>query len=213
MDTFAEIADERRGLAELLSGLTQEQQATRSLCEAWSVHDVAAHLIMPMTVSTPRFALALLACRGSFDRANLRLTRQVARRPFGQIVEVLRREAGSRFTPPGAGPEAPLTDLLVHGMDIRWPLGLARAVPERRLRTSLGWLTGPGARGVVPRGRLDGLRLEADDLDWSHGSGAAVRGDAQALVLAMCGRTAALGHLGGDGVPMLRARLSARTDD
>ena len=34
MDLFAEIADERRGLADLLSGLTTERQATRSLCSA-----------------------------------------------------------------------------------------------------------------------------------------------------------------------------------
>ncbi len=209
MDTFAEIADERRGLADLLSGLTGEQLAAPSLCHAWSVHDVAAHLVTPLEVSTPRFALAMLACRGDFDRANVRMTRQQARRPIHDVVEILRRKAAVRFTPPGAGPESPLTDLLVHGLDIRWPLGLPRDVPEARLRTALTFLTSTPARGPVPRGALAGLRFEADDVDWAHGTGPTVSGGAEALLLAVTGRTAALGSLRGDGLPTLHARLTS----
>jgi uncharacterized protein (TIGR03083 family) len=172
------------------------------------VHDVAAHLIVPLEVGTPRFALAMLACGGSFDRANTRLTRQQSRRPVEEIVQILRHKAESRFTPPGAGPEAPLTDLLVHGLDIRWPLGLVRDVPHPRLRTSLAFLTSRSARGLVRRGALDGLRVEATDVDWAHGRGPSVRGDAQTLLLALTGRTTALAHLSGDGVPTLHARLT-----
>ncbi|SFT51765.1 TIGR03083 family protein [Geodermatophilus amargosae] len=208
MDTFAEIADERRGLAALVSGLTDEQRATQSLCSEWSVHDVVAHLVVPLEVSTPKFVMAMLACRGDFDRANVRLTREQARRPVGDLTEVLRRRADSRFTPPGSGPEAPLTDLLVHGLDIRWPLGLPREAPEERLRTSLTYLTAAPVRGVVSAGTLGGLRFEATDIDWAHGSGPTVRGDAEALLLAITGRTTALRHLGGDGVPTLRGRLA-----
>jgi uncharacterized protein (TIGR03083 family) len=208
VDTFAAIADERRGLADLLSGLTGEQRAVQSLCAEWSVHDVAAHLVVPLEVSTSRFALTMLACRGSFDRANVRLTRRQARRPADEIAGILRAKAETRFTPPGAGPEAPLTDVLVHGLDIRWPLGLAREVPEERLVTSLAFLTSRSGRGLVPRGALDGVRLEADDVDWAHGSGPTVRGAADALLLATTGRTAALAHLSGDGLPSLRTRLT-----
>lgn len=206
MDIFAEIADERRGLAALLSGLTAEQQATQSLCSGWSVHDVAAHLVVPLEVGIPKFALAMLACRGNFDRANVRLTREQARRPFGEITEVLRRKADSRFTPPGAGPEAPLTDLLIHGLDIRWPLGLPRDIPEERLHKSLTYLTAAPVGGVVPAGLLDGLRWEASDIDWASGDGPTVRGNAEALLLALTGRTTALRHLSGDGVSTLRSR-------
>ncbi|TYP87995.1 maleylpyruvate isomerase family mycothiol-dependent enzyme [Blastococcus xanthinilyticus] len=205
MDTFAEIAEERRELAALLSGLSAEQQAAPSLCSAWTVHDVTAHLVVPLEVSTPKFLLAMLACRGNFDRANVRVTREQARRPFAELVEVLHRKAGSRFTPPGAGPEAPLTDLLVHGLDIRRPLGIPRRIPEARLRTSLTFVA---AGGFVGKGALRGLRFEAADLDWAHGSGPPVRGDAEALLLAMTGRTSALDRLDGEGVPLLRARLA-----
>jgi uncharacterized protein (TIGR03083 family) len=208
VDTFAEIADERRSVADLMSGLTAEQLAAQSLCHQWSVHDVFAHLIVPLEVGIPRFLLTMLACRGSFDRANVRLTREQARRPSKEIVEVLRRKADARFTPPGSGPEAPLTDLLVHSLDICWPLGLTRAIPEERLRTSLTFLTGAPGGGLVRKGRLDGLRLEASDLDWAHGSGPTVSGNAQALLLAITGRTSALELLDGDGVPTLRGRLA-----
>ena len=208
MDTFAEIADERRDLAALMSGLTTEQQEAQSLCRGWRVHDVVAHLVVPLEVGIPAFVLAMLACRGNFDRANVRLTREQARWPFGELLEVLRRKAGSRFTPPGAGPEAPLTDLLVHGLDIRWPLGLPRDVPEERLQKSLTYLTGAPSGGVVPKGALDGLRLHADDIDWVHGSGPTVSGTAETLLLAITGRTTALGHLRGDGVTTLRGRLA-----
>jgi uncharacterized protein (TIGR03083 family) len=208
VDVFAEIADERRGLAAQLSGLTAGQQATQSLCSEWTVRDVVGHLVVPLEVGIPKFALAMLACRGSFDRANVRLAREQARRPFGELIEVLRRKADSRFTPPGSGPEAPLTDLLVHGLDIRWPLGLPRDMPEGRVRTSLTYLTAAPAGGVVAKGALDGLRFEADDIDWGSGSGPAVRGRAEALLLAITGRTVALDHLSGAGVPALRRRLA-----
>ena len=52
------------------------------------------------------------------------------------------------------------------------------------------------------------LRLEATDIDWAHGSGPTVRGSAEALLLAMTGRTAALRHLDGDGVGALGGRAA-----
>jgi uncharacterized protein (TIGR03083 family) len=207
MDPFEEIAEERRALADQLATLTPEQQATKSLCEAWSVHDVLAHLIMPLEVSTPKVVLAVLMAGGNFDRANERVTRRLAQRPFAAIVDVLRRKADSRFTPPGSGPEAPLVDVVVHGLDIRWPLRLDREIPEQRVRKALTFLmTAPS--GLVPKGALTGLRLEAQDIDWGHGRGPVVSGATDALLLASTGRAAVLDSLTGDGVPILRGRLT-----
>ena len=207
MDTFDEIADERRALADQLEALPPEQWATRSLCGAWSVHEVLAHLIMPLEVSTPRMVVAVLLARGNFDRANERVTRRLARRPFDEIVQVLRCKADNRFTPPGAGPEAPLVDVLVHGLDIRWPLQLHRETPTARVEKALAFLmTAPS--GLVPKGALTGLRFEANDIDWAHGSGPVVSGTAEALLLASTGRAVALDSLVGDGVPALRKRLA-----
>jgi uncharacterized protein (TIGR03083 family) len=205
VDTFAEIADERRGLADLLSGLTAEQRATQSLCHEWTVQDVAGHLIVPLEVRLPRFMLAILTSAGNFDRANDRLAREQAQRPFDEIVETLRRKADHRFTPPGEGPAAPLTDVLVHGLDIRLPLRLSRTIPDERMEKALTWLT----RGVlVPRRTLDGLRFEATDVEWAHGNGSVVTGRAEALLLVMSGRSLGLQQVVGDGVATLRGRLS-----
>jgi uncharacterized protein (TIGR03083 family) len=121
---------------------------------------------------------------------------------------VLRSKAGSRFTPPGSGPEAPLTDLVVHGLDVRRPLGLPREIPAERLRTALAFAVASPVGGAATKRALGGLRFEAEDLDWSSGSGPVVRGPADELLLAVTGRTTALDSLGGDGLPLLRSRLA-----
>lgn len=208
MDLFDEIAAERRGLADLLSGLTEAQQRTPSLCSEWTVRDVVGHLVVPLEVGIARFGLAIVRAHGRFNKANSRLARQQAQRPFDEIIDVLRRRADKRFTPPGMGPEAPLTDLLVHGLDIRWPLGLDREIPEDRMLVALQFVVDAGAGNVVPKGTFDGLRFEASDLDWAHGTGRSVVGRADVVLLGMAGRSAAIEQLDGDGVRTLAGRIS-----
>lgn len=208
MDIFADIADERRAVAGMLADLPPENRSVSSLCDGWTVHHVAAHLIMPLTVSMPAIMVAMIASGGNFDRANNKLTKQLARRPFEEIIEILQTKADKKFTPPGAGPEAPLTDILVHGLDIRWPLGLPRQIPEQRLRTALTHLTTKSANGVATSGVLTGRRFEATDVDWSYGEGPLVSGAAGALLLALTGRTVAVAHLAGEGAETWAAELS-----
>ncbi|WP_147251512.1 hypothetical protein [Blastococcus sp. TBT05-19] len=93
----------------------------------------------------------------------------------------------------------------MHGLDIRLPLGLPREIPEERLRTSLAFVA---SGGFGSKRTVSGLRFEADDLDWAAGSGSVVRGGAEALLLAMTGRSVALDRLSGGGVPTLRSRLT-----
>jgi hypothetical protein len=57
--------------------------------------------------------------------------------------------------------------------------------------------------------RLRDLRLVATDTGWAYGAGALVRGPAEALLLAMSGRPVALDDLDGDGVPVLRQRVTS----
>lgn len=208
MDLFAEIADERRSLADLFAGLDAGQLRTRSLCPAWTVQDVLAHLVMPVAVGLPRMVLAVALAGGNFDRANDRVTRRLGRRSRDDLVEALRRGADSRFTPPGAGPEAPLVDVLVHGLDARRPLGVPRDVPAERVRPALSFLlTAP--KGLVPAGLLDGVRVEVDDVDLRYGEGAVVRGSVEDLLLVLTGRPAGLAGLGGEGADLLTRRLRA----
>ena len=207
MQIIEMIADERRGLADVLVTLTPEQLATRSLCGAWSVHDIAAHLLMPLVTGLPTVMLAMVTSAGNFDKVNVVLTARIADRSIEDIAQGMRDKAESAFSPPGMGLEAPLTDLLVHGQDIRRPLGLPREIPPDRAEVSLEFLT-KSPRGFVTKGRLAGLALSATDLPFSFGSGAAVGGPAEALLLAMTGRPVALGDLTGDGVAVLSERIS-----
>jgi len=207
------VAQERRSLADLLDELTAGQLHSASLCRGWTVHDVAAHVVMVLEVGTAEVLRALAVARGSYDRANVALTRRWARRPAADLAASLRRRAESRFTPPGQGPQAPLTDTLVHELDIVRPLGIARALPAEPLRLALDFLmqprpvSGGPAPTMVPKGLLNGLRLHATDLDWQAGRGAEVSGRADDLLLAITGRAAAADRLAGDGTALLRRRL------
>lgn len=205
-DTWSLIASERRRLAAELDALTDEDWATPSLCAGWAVRDVVAHLVFPMRVGMVRLMAKLAAKRFDFGRLADEEARSDPRSP-DELVAALRANAEHRFHPPGFGAEAPLTDVIIHGQDIRRPLGLPYVIDEEPIRITLDLLTSRKAvRGFVAKGRLAGLRLEATDLDWSHGAGAVISGTAEALAMATAGRKCALDELEGDGVAILQHR-------
>ena len=207
MEVLTVIAGERRAFARDLAGLTPEQWMTPSLCAGWTVRDVVAHITVPLTIR-PRAAItAFLRGRGSIDRTIALLTAERAELPVDRLLRDLEERAESTTAPPGAGLRAPMTDLLVHGLDVRRPLGLEREVPDEAWRQALAFLTSNRALGFVPRGRTAGLAIEATDVGWSWGDGRALRGPAPSLALALTGRATALDELVGPGVDVLRDRL------
>lgn len=186
---FTLIAAERRRLADLAGSWAPEQWDTPSLAAGWRVREVVAHLTMPLTVGKPGFALGLLRHRGNFDRFADRWAHDTARSTSpDELVAVLREHADSRFTPPGIGPEAPLTDVVVHGLDIRIPLGLPTSdLDPAALPIVLDFLaTSNGKRVGVEPHAFDHVRLEATDLDWAHGTGTVLRAPAVDLVAHLC---------------------------
>lgn len=208
MEIFDMAAEERRGLADLLETLTPDQLASRSLCGEWTVKDVGAHLLAVLETTVREFLWLMALSAGNFNRVNVKLTARRAARPVEALAAELRRRAGSRFTPPGLGPEAPLTDLLIHGLDIRRPLGIPRVIPEDRTRVALDFLATTSESAFVGKGRLRGLRVEATDLDWAAGSGPVARGTSDDLLLAISGRVAGAERLDGEGAAVLRQRVS-----
>lgn len=208
-ELFAMVGTERRALADHLEGLTPEQWATQSLCAEWAVRDVAGHLTAAFLVSVPSLMLRIAKNLGNFNKAMSQVAKELGQRPTDEIVATIRDHADDRFTPPGNGPEAPLTDWIVHGQDIRRPLGLARDFPAESLTVALE-ATHAGLKGFVPKGRVAGLSYRATDLDWSGaagGGGAELEGPAEALLLAICGRPVALEGLTGPGVDVLGPRI------
>ena len=199
-DLFAVRAAERRATADLLAGLTDEQWAHASLCSAWTVKDVAVHLLPNLGKGVSEFLWAVVRSRGSLHRASESLVaKYAAAMTTTEIVEELRDNADDRFAPPGVGALGPYTDVLVHRLDIAVPLGIEVDRPVEPWRATLDFLVSKkGRRGFVKRG-LPELTLRASDLDWSHGTGLEVTGPAAALGLALCGRSAWLDRLSGPG--------------
>jgi uncharacterized protein (TIGR03083 family) len=203
---FGAVADERRQIACLLDGLGAEQLATPSLCAGWDVKTVAAHVVSTVVDGTPAF-LGLALRRGSMARAIDELARRGAQLPAAEIAASLRRCADRPISPPLFGPLDPLADVLVHGGDIRIPLGLPFAPDPQLAALAVDFLTGPWPFGFVPLGRLRGISLRANDICRVWGSGAEIRGPVAALMMAVSGRTALLHLLGGPGLARLRRRL------
>jgi uncharacterized protein (TIGR03083 family) len=208
MEHWDAIAAERTSLAGDLDELTTAQWETQSLCGEWTVRQLVGHLVVVHTTSIPKFAIEMAKARGSFDRANSTLAKREGERPATELAADLRRHAGSRFKPPGFGSDASLTDILIHGRDIRIPLELPEHRANEPWRYALDLLvSSKGARAFGPKGRPP-LRLVATDLEWQHGEGDEVTGEAADLALALSGRTARLDSLSGPGADAIAAWLA-----
>jgi len=205
---FTASAIERRAVADLLDSLDEGQLATASLCAGWDVRTVGAHLASAVSPTRRLFVVAVLRSGGNLHRANDAVAKQVARWPVADIVATLRRHADSHFAPPVVGARGPLTDVLVHAGDMRVPLGLPHDPDGGHVRLALEFITQGRPVGFVPRGRLTGLRLAADDVSWSWGSGALLSGRGIDLLMATCGRSSMLTRLDGPGVEVLGRRLT-----
>ncbi|MEV0356445.1 maleylpyruvate isomerase family mycothiol-dependent enzyme [Nocardia sp. NPDC050697] len=200
-------AEVRLGVAGLLATLEPAEWQVRSLCPAWTMHELAAHLTLS-TRDTLRGALrAAVRARFDFDRmTETQAKERAALFTPAELIAQIRADATSPRRAPGAGPLDPLADFLVHSQDIARPLGRAHAVPLAptlaaldHVRSSVFW----GARK-----RLRGIRLIATDCDWSGGDGPdELRGTACDLLLVASGRPAGLVEMTGSGVRRVAAAL------
>ena len=206
MDPRERTAQNRRRLADFFDSLDEDQLRVRSLCDAWTVRQVLGHLVMPLTGSTGDFLAQVVRARGSLDRASETVARDLARRPVGELTELLRERADHHPRAPGIGPLGQLADGCLHLRDCARPLGLPEEVTLDDWRVLLEWLPS-GVPGLVPKRRAAGLRLVADDQDWSWGAGSPINGPSEALAMALAGRPVALADLRGPGVSLLRDRL------
>jgi hypothetical protein len=97
-----------------------------------------------------------------------------------------------------------LLEIVVHQQDISRSLGAAREIPSGVLCTALA-----AAARAYPA-RTGGLCLQAFDLPWiRYDDGPPVTGPGEALLMAMCGRPAALADPTGAGVPILASRIES----
>lgn len=205
MDIWAMVEAERNDVADLAESLTDEQWETQSLCDAWKVRDVVGHVNSVAKTS-------LLGTLGGVVKNAFNVDRYLARdglaqgaRPRAELIADLRSNAGARNLPPMIKPQDLFGDTLIHGQDIRRPLGLVRDIPADGLVMVLDREKDNRLLGI--RKRVAGLRLVATDLDWSHGDGPEVSGKGEAVLMAMLGRKQAVADLTGEGVATLASRI------
>ncbi|MET9775679.1 maleylpyruvate isomerase family mycothiol-dependent enzyme [Streptomyces sp. NPDC006367] len=198
------IHTERAALAADLEDLTDERWETPSLCAGLSVREVLAHLTAGASLNAVRWMAGVIRCRFDFDRqVAVRLAEQLGDTPAETLAR-FRRVVPSTTKPPLPA-VAMLGETLVHGEDIRRPLGIRHDRPVDVVTRVAEYYAGSDLV-VVAKGRVGGLRLVADDGPFTTGSGPVVSGPTLALVMAMTGRAAYCDDLGGDGVEILRGR-------
>ncbi|WP_235926496.1 maleylpyruvate isomerase family mycothiol-dependent enzyme [Actinokineospora pegani] len=199
-------AEERVEFADFLAGLDPAHWDAPSLCAGWSVRDVVAH-VTSFDGMRPLELVGRLARNGfSLSRTNQARMDEIAAEPPALVDRVRARPAGVMKA---LGGTVALVDGLIHHQDIRRALDMPREIPRDRLRTALkAGLKAPPI-GAGPRAK--GLRIVAEDLDWTRGEGPEVRGPGEALLMAFAGRPHALPDLAGPGVALLRGRMPRDT--
>lgn len=201
-DVWPLVHAERRALIDALEGLDDDQWEMPSLCEGWSVHDVAAHLVDVALTTRIGFAVAMARARFDFDRQNANgLARARGNTPQETLAR-LRLVAPRTSTPPGPL-DTRIVEEVVHGEDIRRVVGLHRDYPaeavtrsllqQSRMPASFG-----GAKELIAR-----VTLQASDVDLSIGEGPELTGPVLALLLAVTGRRVAQDELAGPGAAHL----------
>jgi uncharacterized protein (TIGR03083 family) len=179
------VDTERSWLADLLESLPLEAWEQSSLCQAWTVRDVAAHL----TFSHARLRdMVWPALRAGF-RYNAMINSAAVHSPLSheEIVGTLRGFVGSRRRAPFVTELEPLLDILVHTQDICVPLGVEHLMP-------IDAAVAAADRVLALRGPMRlwkpplGLRLVATDADWVYGEGRVLEAPIQSHLLTLTGR-------------------------
>jgi len=204
-ETWDLIHRERSAMVDQLTALAATDWTKPSLVAGWSVQVVAAHIVNGAEQTTGHFAKRLAANGFRFNTTMDRDARQSGALPPTEIVARLRARTTTTNRPP-ATVVTMLGEVVVHGEDIRRPLGLDGDTSPDAIAACLEMYS-KSSFPVGGKKRIDGLRVVADDIDWSHGTGPDVTGPALSLVMAMTGRPAGLDRLSGDGLATLRGRV------
>jgi uncharacterized protein (TIGR03083 family) len=190
------ITAERRAFSHVLTALPEADWNAPSLCAGWRTREVVAHMTMPFRFSAPRFLGEMARSRMKFARMADRVALRDGQAPIATVLDGWLTNEDYRWKPPGGGLKGALTHDVVHGLDITVPLGIEHPVGEPALRAVLEHATTPLSLKSMGLD-LTGIRLEADDVDWSFGDGEPLRGRARHLLMVLMDRRLPAGLLTG----------------
>lgn len=208
-DWTALLWQQSGALADLAEQLDDADLDHASLCEGWAVRDVFGHMLVGHTTPMPQILALMVTYRGNITRGSYEKSKELAtsltpeeiRRRWRSVASERTLKGISRLIPKRDG----FLDHFVHEQDMRRPLGLPAPTDPALLRPALDAAVAVRSPIFAPAKRVKGLRLEATDVEWTHGDGPVVRGSAEALVMAAAGRSAAVADLEGTGVANLTA--------
>lgn len=186
-DLQAWVAPTYDGLADLLASAPAETWDAPSLCEAWQVRHVVAHVTMPARLTPEQFGAEMAAAGGDFGVLSNRVAARDAALPAAEHLAHLRSPLLHGWQPPGGGSAGALSHAVIHSVDVTVALDRPAVAPVEAVTTVLDQLT--AANGAVFGLDLADVRLEASDTDWSWGSGETVRADSGRLVALLSDRT------------------------
>ena len=198
------IHSERQALLDDLEQLDDQQWATPSLCDGWTVKDVLGHMTASARISGLSFFPKLIGSGFRFETLQRKgIEAETAGTP-ADLLSRFREVVPSEKHPPGPA-DTWLGEVIVHGTDIRRPLGISHDFPVETLVRTADFFKGSNLI-IGTKKRINGLTLRATDTDWTHGSGPEVSGPMASVLMAMTGRKAAIDDLSGAGVETLRSR-------
>lgn len=186
-EVWSFVHAERARLAEDLAALARQDWSTPSLCPGWDVHDVVAHLVDAAKTSRLSFARRMLSARFDFDADNAAGIGRERRTDPRDTLAAFRSVTGLTRTPPAPRPTR-LVEAIVHGEDIRRPLGIAAGYDVSAAAAALAYQVKTTVAVGGGRERAAGLRLVATDSPFEAGCGDTVRASTVDLLLAVSGR-------------------------
>ncbi|MGN8245580.1 maleylpyruvate isomerase family mycothiol-dependent enzyme [Cellulomonas soli] len=198
---WSAIAAERAALVTDLENLSPDQWSHSTLCAAWSVEDVVAHLTAAASTGRWAWLRSIVGARFDADLHNERRLAEHRGTSPEATLTAFRAVVDARIAPT-RDLWAWLGEVVVHAADIREPLGLASWTPtDVAAAVAEGYARKDFAVGS--RTAVKGLRLIACDSAFDVGTGPVVEGTTLDLVLAMAGRATAAARLTGEGAPQL----------
>jgi uncharacterized protein (TIGR03083 family) len=199
------IHTERVALTADLDRVPEAQWSTPSLCAGWTVRDVLAHMTTTAKMTPGRFVGRLAGSGFRFNAMNEKGVQEERGATPADALGRFKAQLDRTTSPPGPL-DAMVAEIVIHGEDIRRPLGITHTYQSEAL-SLVGHFVIRGNLLLGGKRRATGLKLNATDLDWSEGVGPEVKGPLASIIIALTGRKAGLADLTGDGVATLSGRI------
>ncbi len=118
------IHEERVALIADLDRVPEAQWSTQSLCAAWTVRDVLAHVTTTAKMTPAKFIGRLAGSGFRFNAFNEKGVREEQGATPADALARFKAQLDRTTSPPGPL-DAMVAEIVIHGEDIRRPLGIA----------------------------------------------------------------------------------------